>query len=86
MFKEVDCGLKKWKIGVTETGAVVLSFDHCPIKTTLQLNDCSLSEFKALGVMFSEAADYFDAQIKTIQLEKRLVAEKRLERKIRKMK
>ena len=86
MFKEVDCGLKKWKIGITETGTVVLSFDQYPIETELQLNDCSLREFRALGAMFSEAADHFDAQIETIQLEKRLVVEKRLERKLAKMK
>lgn len=57
MLKDrVECGFKKWSIGVGENGEVIVEFRYHPNYGTISLHDASIDDLRNLGEMFLAAA------------------------------
>lgn len=57
MLKDrVECGFKKWSIGVGENGEVIVEFRYHQNYGTISLHDASIDDLRNLGEMFLAAA------------------------------
>jgi len=52
----VECGFKKWSIGVGKNGEVIIDFNYHPHYGTINLYDTSVEDLQNLGEMFLVAA------------------------------
>jgi len=56
MKDRVECGFKKWAIGLSDDAEIVVEFTHEPLHGTINLRDVSVPELRQLGEMFLSAA------------------------------
>ena len=57
---KVECGFRKWSIGIGESGEVIVEFSYHPNHGTISLHDTSIKEMRDLGEMFLSAARRFE--------------------------
>lgn len=53
---KVDCGFKKYSIGIGDNGEIIVSMNNHPIYSEITLGDTSSDDFQNLGEMFLSAA------------------------------
>ena len=56
MDNEVECGFRKWSIGIDDDARVVINYNYHPIEGVLYLSDLSEDQAMALSKLFKKFA------------------------------
>ncbi len=59
----VECGFRKWAIGIGDNGEVIIEFNHHPNYGSISLHDTSIDDLRKLGEMFLSAAHKAEAAV-----------------------